>query len=200
MNAKPLLIETIRIQNGRVRNIKYHNQRCNASRKALFGTNIKIDLRKHIDTSKALSAEIKCRITYDDQVKKVEYQPYSIRPIHSLAMIEIGDFDYSHKYADRKKLKEFFDQRGKKDDILMIKNGWLTDTYYANVAFLKQGKWYTPKSPLLHGTSRARLIQKGEIIPADIHINQIKEYSHISIFNAMIPFKNIMLSTQVLLG
>ena len=194
MNAKPLLIETILIQNGRVRNIKYHNQRCNTSRKSLFGSTNIIDLRKAIDTSKAESTKVKCRVTFGEEIINVEYEPYSTRPIHSLAYVEIGDFDYSHKYADRKKLIAFFDTRGDKDDILMIKNGLLTDTYYANVALLKNGKWYTPKSPLLEGTRRAKLISNKRILPTEIHIDQIREYETISIFNAMLPFKSIVLS------
>jgi len=193
METKSLLIETILIQNGRVRNIKYHNQRCNSSRKALFGSKNKIDLRKAIDTSKAASDNVKCRITYGEEITNVEYESYTIRPIHSLAYVEVGGFDYSHKYADRKQLKRFFDKRGDKDDILMTKNGLLTDTYYSNVALLKNGKWYTPKYPLLEGTRRAKLILDKRILPTEIYIDQINEYEAIAIFNAMIPFKRIVI-------
>lgn len=197
MNAKPLLIETIRIQNGRVRNIKYHNQRCNSSRKALFGSSNRIDLRKVIDTLKAKSAEVKCRITYGEEVEKVEYESYSLRPIRSVKCVEIGNYDYSNKYADRQQLVEFFEKRGEKDDILMTKNGMITDTYYANVALLKRGKWYTPKQPLLAGTCRARLLDVGKIIKSEIHIDRINEYEAITIFNAMIPFKRIVIPIDI---
>jgi len=193
MNNLPLLIETIRIQTGRVRHIEYHNQRCNTSRKTLFGLKDKIDLRQYIDTAQAMSDETKCRITYDEKIKKVEYLTYSMKPIHSLALIEVGDLDYTHKYADRTKLEEIFDQKGDNDDILMTRNGLLTDTYYCNVSLLKEGKWYTPKSPLLQGTTRARLIKKGKIIPMDIHKDEMQEFSQLSIFNAMIPFKKLII-------
>lgn len=192
MDDKPLLIETILIQNKRVRHIKYHNHRCNSSRKSLFGSNQKIDLRKYIDTSQATNARTKCRITYDDKVRKVEYEPYSIRPIHSLKFIEIGDYEYAFKYADRYQLMHFFNQRGEKDDILMIRSGLITDTLYANVALQKDDIWYTPKKPLLKGTRRARLIESKTIIPMDIHKDQINEFTCISIFNALIPFKKVV--------
>lgn len=193
MKTKRLLIETIRIQNGRVRNIKYHNQRCNQTRKALFSSIDNIDLRKVIDTSGLDAPEIKCRITYDDVVRKVEFETYTIRPIRSLKIVEIGAFDYRYKYANREGLKSFFDQRGDKDDILMTRNGFITDTYYANVALRKAGKWYTPENPLLKGSMRAQLLVKGEIEVTDIHVDEIKDYESISIFNAMIPFKNIVI-------
>ena len=189
-----LLIETIRIQNGRVRHIKYHNERCNLSRKSLFGAKNTIDLRRYIDTSKASNPEVKCRITYDNKVRKVEYEAYTIRPITSLRYLEIGDYKYPHKFADRSQLKKFFNQRGKKDDILMIQNGLITDTYYANVALLKGEKWYTPKTPLLKGSCRARLLKEGKIIEANIRIDQLKDYEMISIFNAMISFKKLVIS------
>ena len=193
METKPLLIETVRLQNGRVRNIKYHNRRCNASRKAIFGSKDLIDLRKIIDTSAAKSPEVKCRITYDESIKKVEYEPYTIRTIHSLQIIEIGNFEYTFKYKNREKLKTFFDQRGEKDDILMTKNGYITDTYYANVALRKNGKWYTPEDPLLKGSNRERLLEKGIISESNIHMEQMHEFDAISIFNAMIPFKKIVI-------
>ena len=192
MNHKPLLIETIRIQNGRVRYIKYHNQRCNACRKTLFGSKNNLDLRSVIDISQAKADEVKCRITYDERIQKVEYESYALRTIKSLALVEIGDYDYSYKYADRNRLQSFFKQRGTKDDLLMTRNGFITDTYYANVALLKNDKWYTPKKPLLEGSCRARLIETKKIIPSEIHSDQLSDYQCISIFNAMIPFKKMI--------
>jgi 4-amino-4-deoxychorismate lyase len=191
MGAEPQLIETIRIQNGRVCNIHYHNLRCNASRNVLFGSTDSIDLRSAIDTSDLSGTEIKCRITYDEIVRKIEFETYSFRPIQTLKIIEVDDYDYSFKYADRNQLQAFYEQRGDKDDILMTRNGFLTDTYYANVALLQEGKWYSPKFPLLKGIRRAQLLQKERIIETEIHKDQIKEYEAITLFNAMIPFRSI---------
>lgn len=198
MDIKPLLIETIRIRNGRVCNIKYHNDRCNKSRKLLFGSSNEIDLRRLIDTSKAKSEEVKCRITYDDEVRTVEYEHYILRPIHSLAFVEVGEYEYEFKYADRSKLNQLFDNRGDKDDILLTKNGFITDTSYANVALLKNDIWYTPKHPLLNGSCRARLLEKGMILESEIHVDQFNEYEAIAIFNSMIPFKRIIINLQFL--
>ena len=112
MKAKPQLIETIRIQNGRVRNISYHNQRCNYSRKKLFGSTSKLDLRKVIDTSKIKDPEVKCRVIYDEVVHKVEYEPYVLKKIQTLKLVEIENYTYSYKYIDRSQLSHFFNQRG----------------------------------------------------------------------------------------
>lgn len=192
MDNKPHLIETIRIQNGRLRYIQYHNQRFNNSRRVVFNVEKDEDLSKIIDRKLIPSfPNVKCRITYNEKIIRVEFEEYILRPIQSLQHIEIGSYTYDHKLKDRKKLQTFFNQRNQYDDILMTKNGWITDTYYANIALRKDEKWFTPKNPLLKGTQRARLIDQNKIVQKDIHISTLKDYDSISIFNAMIPFKQI---------
>ena len=199
MNTNIPLIETIRIQNGRVRNIKHHNNRFNEARKALFNINQKFNLRKVIDDEHFPDfPEVKCRITYDIRIIKVEFEAYKLRPIHSLQRVEIGDYTYSYKSKDRAQLVHFYNQRKDQDDILMTRKGWLTDTYYANVALLNEGEWYTPQDPLLKGTQRARLLEQNKITPKNIHINDIHGFETISVFNAMIPFKKILIPTKAI--
>ena len=190
------LIETIRIQKGRVRQIAFHNARCNRSRKLLFGSEKPINLRSIIDTSLAKDPLVKCRITYNDEIQRIEYLPYAMKQIRSLKTVEIGDLKYSHKYSDRNQLKVCFDQRGSCDDILMTKNGVLTDSYYANIALSKNGTWYTPTDPLLKGTMRSYLLSKGLIKPKKINIENVLEYESIRLFNAMISFGSIEFSTR----
>ena len=65
--------------------------------------------------------------------------------------------------------------RGDKDDILIIKNGKVTDTSYANVVLSdKEGKCITPNSTyLLHGTRRASLLKSGKIRKAPVKCQKI---------------------------
>ena len=70
----------------------------------------------------------------------------------------------------------------------MVKNGLLTDSYYANIALYKNGVWYSPKTPLLAGTQRSRLIQNEKLVLIDIAVSELFEFEKIKIFNAMIPF------------
>ena len=195
-NANLLLIETIRIQNGRVRNIDYHNLRCNRSRKALFNSKNPLNLRSFIDTAHLNEAEVKCRITYDHEVRKVEYEAYHLRPIHTLKLVEVHGLDYRHKFADRQELKKYFERKGRQDDILMTRKGFLTDTYYANIALLKDKKWYTPEHPLLLGTTRQRLIAQGKIQTAHIHKDEVRNYESIALFNSMIPLGKILVRPE----
>ena len=94
-------------------------------------------------------------------------------------------FDYRYKYADRKVLEQLFAQRGDADDILITRNGWITDTSIANIAFRKGDRWYTPSFPLLAGTSWKRLVAADVLIPRPIHQKDIDRYDAFKVFNAM---------------
>jgi len=191
-----LLIETICIRNGKVQNISAHNQRCHQARAAVFGRGRKINLRSYIDNDKAIWPVTKCRITYGHQVADVTYEPYLMKDIASLRLVDIGDYTYGHKYQDRSQLAAFYSQRQTSDDILMVKDGLITDSYYANVALRKHSKWYTPKKPLLEGTMRAKLLAKGKIEVRDIYAKKLHTYERVRLFNAMIPFGKIEFETS----
>lgn len=191
------LIETIKILNGRVYNIKYHNRRCNKSRLDLFGVKTQINLRPFIRVPQTFKRGlVKCRISYAEAIIKVEYEPYKLKTIKSLQCVHSNHLDYSHKYSDRKILSELYQQRQQSDDILIIRDGLLTDSYYANVALAKNNKWYTPKLPLLEGTMRHQLLEKGLIKEKTINLNDLNKFDQISLFNALIPFKSISLDTS----
>ena len=192
-----LFIETIRIQNRRVCNIKYHQKRFDDTRSAFFPFAKKINIRNAIDTSLCKTNMTKCRITYNDNIVSVEYQEYSMRPIASLHCVNIDKYDYSYKYLDRPTLTNLFHQKPENiDDILIIKNEKVTDTHYANVAFGDQNNWFTPKEPLLNGTMRSYLLDKGMIKEKHILQSDIVTFKYITLFNAMIPFGKIKFKTS----
>jgi 4-amino-4-deoxychorismate lyase len=79
------------------------------------------------------------------------------------------------------------DQRGGSDDILIIKNGMVTDTSYSNVIFRdKIGNWVTPSTCLLKGTRRLNLLKNRIITETDIRVSDLKYYNEIRLINAMI--------------
>ena len=144
-----------------------------------------ISYRSRTDTKSLPLGLFKVRITYDDTHFQIDYDKYSPRTIQSLKIVHTQDYDYTYKASDRSGLKSLYEQKGKCDDILIVKNGLVTDTYYTNVAFLQKGTWYTPKSPLLPGTMRQKLLDQGKIVKKDIPIDSIYKYSAVSLFNAL---------------
>lgn len=175
----------------------YHNQRCNRTRKEFLGKENRLDLRAYIDIPKIYRKGVmKCRIIYSDLPEEVTFSPYLIKDIASLRLVYDDEIAYSAKHIDRTTLQSCYDKRCGKDDIIIIKNGYLTDTYYGNIALFQDAQWFTPEVPLLSGTRRAQLIAQKRIIPFPITADQLSAYSHVCIFNAMIPFGKMVLPTS----
>jgi len=185
-------IETIRIQDGRVRNITYHDERYRRTQRAVYGVASHRSLRQHIVVPDHLKTQrVKCRISYTDSIQSIEYEPYTVRKCLSLQLVSADGIDYTHKAADRNALTALYTQRGPCDDILMVRDGLLTDTYYGNVALLQNGRYYTPATPLLEGTMRAYLLATGQVHIRDIRPQDLDQYAKVIVYNAMLPFGEV---------
>ncbi len=182
------LLETIRIKDGKVYNIEYHNRRVDRSRFELFGIDSKIDLRDYIAPPRD-NGIFRCRVIYNrSDIVSVEYIPYKKREFKSFIIID-SNIEYKYKYANRDKLNRLKEQYSKYSDIIIKKSGFLTDTSIANIAFFDGSSWVTPKNPLLRGTIRERLIEKNILIKKDIKSEDLKHFSYFALMNAMIGFQ-----------
>jgi len=186
------LIETVKIFNGKVFNIDYHNQRLNNSRKTLFGRDDEIDLVMHVHVTDLMGDGLyKCRILYSEVVESVEFAPYTKRHLKTLKMVHSDQLRYDHKFEDRRHIDELFAHRGNCDDILIIQDHRLTDTSIGNIALFDGKMWFTPEFSLLKGTKRQKLLDEKKIFRKDIRVADLKNYLKLSIFNAMIEFGEI---------
>ncbi len=183
-----LLVETIRTEKGKLLNISFHNERMVRSLYGVFGLRKEPDLGKIIDVPEFASKGVyKCRVEYDQKIRKIEFLPYKINVIRSLKLVEDNTIEYAYKFTDRKRIEELAATRGEGDDILIIKDGMVTDTSYANVVFKDfNGNWVTPSTYLLPGTQRASLLQKGIINETRITYRDINKYIEVKLINAMI--------------
>jgi 4-amino-4-deoxychorismate lyase len=96
--------------------------------------------------------------------------------------------DYSFKFADRRKLDMLFEKRGNCDDIIIVKNGNITDSYVANLIFFDGQTWRTPDTPLLPGTQRAKLLYEGKISECKITPDDLTKYKKVGLINALNNF------------
>lgn len=185
-----LLIETIKVVDGRFCNLFYHEQRMIRSLETLCGVNEDLNLEKFLSELGAPGKGIfKCRIEYDDTSKQVEFVPYQPKEVHSLKVVEHDRISYEFKYKDRKTIDKLFTKRGACDDILIVKKGNVTDTSYANIVFKKGKHWYTPWSPLLKGTMRQQLLDSNKIQTEEIRVDDIKYFETCKLINAMLEFE-----------
>lgn len=187
-----LFIETLRIDNGAIHNLRYHNERFNRTRSAFWNDSIPMNLADYIRPP-AVDGMLKCRIVYDEAVREVTYVPYVMRPVRSLRLVASDTVDYAYKSTDREALNHLFSQRETADEVLIVRNKLLTDTSIANIALYDGANWFTPATPLLRGTRRAALLDEHALMEREISLEQLFDYSYIALFNAMIDFGKIIL-------
>lgn len=184
------LIETICFEGGRFHRLNFHNERLNRSRKELLGAEDELKIEEYLRMSQEWNGKkIKCRILYRHKIEEIEYQEYQIKQIHYLRMVNGNHITYDYKYADRTSLNALLQLKGMADDVLIVKDGFITDTSYSNIVFHKGGVWFTPLNPLLRGTRREYYLSTGKIQTALIRPRDLKEFSEARIINAMISIE-----------
>lgn len=186
-------LESILLTDGVFPLLAYHQARVNQTIADHNG--ISLSLLSYIEqTSLPTSGVFKFRIVYDLN-GNAEWQclPYRQKLITSLQCIDIGEYSYEYKFADRSSIQNFYSQKKTSDDILMIKNGLVTDTSYGNVACYDNGTWTVPKASLLSGCRRQYLLDTNQIALNNIGIEDLLQFQYISIFNALIPLGRIVL-------
>ncbi len=190
-----LLIETIRIRNGKPDNCAYHVRRMERSRRELFGETVPPDIEKLLRVPDRCAEGIhKCRIIYGREIVSVEYTPYRLTQVGSLKLVA-SNIRYPHKFEDRSALEKLHGMRGDRGGVLILVNGLVTDTTYANIAFYDGNKWLTPAAPLLRGTARERLLDQGTLLEEEIKGGDIGLFRKASIINAMIDLGECEIDT-----
>ena len=187
------LIETIELKNGNLSEIIYHNKRLNAARRELFGIKESIAIEKEIVIPEEFKKGIfRCRLLYDKHIIKTDFFPIKERSFSSLKLVRDDNIDYHLKYADRSALNKLLEQKGKNDEVIIIKNGMVTDCSIGNLIFFDGHDWITPDTPLLKGTQRAYLLDKKLIRECDIKEEDIFKYQKVGIINALLSISNMI--------
>lgn len=182
-------IETLRIENGRIFNLRLHNLRLNRTLK-LNGIHSSkpVALEEYIHPER-YARRTKCHVDYGpDGVESVTYTDYHPRVVHSLRLLDADDLDYHFKYADRSRLDQLYELRNGADDILIVKDGFITDTTIANVTFYDGNRWFTPTKPILSGTKRRSLLEDYCIFEKEIPVDTVYSFKRVGMINAMLDF------------
>lgn len=189
------LFETIRITDGRPGNLDLHEQRLNRSRRMLFGLNDDLRLSDYIRVPEECRSGIfRCRVVYGQTVVSTEFTPYVPAAVGTLRLVHADTLTYDHKYLDRSSLTGLIN-RDLADDVLIIREGCVTDSSYSNIAFTDGQRWATPDTPLLCGTMRERLLLDGIIKAERITIDTLSRFTHFRLINAMLGFDAPILPT-----
>jgi 4-amino-4-deoxychorismate lyase len=183
------LFETIKIEEGVPQHLECHQSRMDDSFLRYFGRTGAPLLRAVLQVPEEFgSGVVKCRFLYGRTSWTTEFSVYTPRKIETLRLVTGDHLEYSMKYTDRFALEELLKQRGDCDDILIVRNGRITDTSYNNIALFNGERWVTPLYPLLAGTCRNRLVHEGVLAEADIKADELGYCRSFKLINAMLTF------------
>jgi len=190
------LFEAIKVFQREFFNLTYHSRRFNNARKIFFNLDY-LDLKAHISIPPDLDNGLyKCRIIYAEDIEKVEFIPYQRRKINTLKIVENNDVDYEYKYLNKECLEKMLLKKDNADDILVLKKNFLTDTSFSNIVFFDGNKWLTPAHPLLKGTKRQFLLDRGIVFEDEIRISDLELFKKASLINAMLDIGEIELEVE----
>lgn len=179
-------VETIRIEYGEILRLPYHQARIDHTFKTFYKQRNSILLSSVLLLPEKHKRDIvKLRFLYSDVAYKLEFSLLRTRKVETLKIVEANDIDYSLKFIDRTQINELFRDRGDCDDVLIVKNGFITDTSIANVFFFDGHEMVTPDTPLLAGTHRAWLVDNGLLKPTTIRIDDLSKFSEFGTINAL---------------
>lgn len=173
-------IETIKIKNGALLNLRYHQLRIFRTVGVIFDLEVIVPNEFHCGV-------VKYRVVYDERgIIERTFSHYTLPIIRTLQMVECSEIDYRFKYEDRSAIEHLISKKGDCDDVMILKNGTVTDSSFCNIVFEHKGVLSTPKQPLLKGTKRQLLLDSGIIEERDIDMKFVAESEHIYLVNAMI--------------
>ncbi len=183
-----LFFESIKILDGKIYNLKYHNQRVKKTLHDIYHVDKDIELDDFIKApTKGL---YKCKVVYSKTLQNISYSTYHPKEFKSFKLIN-SNIEYNYKSVNRDQIDNLFAKRENCDDIIIIQDNLIKDTSIANIALFDGLKWFTPKTPLLKGTQRDKLLEEKIVFEKDLKLKDLEKSTKFAIINAMIGFKQI---------
>ena len=179
-----LFSEAIKLKDGVLHNLEYHRLRVSRTLRQFGGGTVDLAMLERMIPADANRGLFKCRVVYGDRIEGVEFTPYDFRSVKKVRLVEDNDMEYGYKYADRSRLDGLL-AGSACDDIIIVKNGLVTDSFAANLVFRSPSGLYTPASCLLRGTKRQCLLDRGVIREKEIRVEDIRTYDRVFFINAM---------------
>lgn len=186
-------IESIKVEDQKIFLTELHQKRMNETF-SNFGKECKIDIQSlFLNLEHDEDGLYKFRIEYDlENNFKTQILPYAFSEHDDFELIIDNEIDYSFKSTDRTQFQKLKNESGT-DEIIIIKDNQITDTSYSNLLFLKDKTWFTPKNYLLNGVMRQSLLASKKIKETEITIDNIKEFSHFQLINALNDFDEMFI-------
>lgn len=191
-------IESICCEYGIPKLLSLHQARLDRTFAKFFPTDSPLNLVKII-TKIPFDGKYKCRLEYGANSYAIDYQPYQAKVVNSMQIIHDDDLDYEYKSTNRSSLDLLYQKRKDADDVIIVRNGLVTDSYYANLAFFDGNDWWTPRNPLLEGVKRKFLLDSNQIKTKEIYERDLDSFIKVSLVNAMLDIGEVEIPTNKLM-
>lgn len=192
----PLFLETIRWSDGKFHLLELHRRRMERTRLEVFGCACGVPDMSWLPPvpENLRNQTVKCRVIYDIAIRSIEFEPYAPRKVESLKIVDGRGIDYHLKYHDRSALSELARMRDDADEVIIVKDGFITDTSYSNLIFAAGDRLLTSDRPLLHGVMRSHLLESGKVSAVTLRADDILPGNRYGItcafmVNAMLPIE-----------
>lgn len=193
----PLFIETIRWSDGKFHLLELHGRRMERTRLEVFGSACGVPDPTWLPPvpENLKNRTVKCRVIYDIAIRSIEFEPYTPRKIESLKLVDGGNIDYHLKYSDRSALTDLAEMRGDADEVIIVKDGFITDTSYSNLVFAAGERFLTSDRQLLRGVMLSHLLESGKVSAVALRLDDILPGNRYGItcafmVNAMLPIES----------
>lgn len=187
------LFETIAIVQGEPQNLAHHQRRYAHSLASFYPKqcyqvfDLASVLQKFLADNPPSHPLMRCRIDYNASDMAMHLVSYQRRGNLTFQPVICDDIDYTLKFTNRNPLNALLQQRGACDEVIIIKHGFVTDCTIGNLVLKKNSHWYTPSTPLLNGTQRAKLLAEHRISVCPILLRDLDRYEEIRLINALNP-------------
>lgn len=194
----PSLLETFCVAGGQILNVPYHAARVEWSLGCSFPMALMLDaLRAQAAQQKATSGKWRATVTYSRAgVEGIRMIPYQVPAIAQLQLVVISENFYAKKWADRSRLNAYKAVLPPGVEPLFILDGQPSDTTFTNIVLERNGQLFTPAAPLLRGTKRHRLIDKGMVEMASIFLGDLQRYDAVHLINAMLDLGEVVIPME----
>lgn len=186
-------LESIRLEDNKLHFMREHEARFVRTQQDNWGQVIYKNLNELITTHPDFPKEQrkhKCRVVYSPEAIIINFIPYTPRTIIRLQPVSSGNIQYPYKSTDRTIFEELTEGLDAETEILIFKNGFLTDSSFSNLALYDGSHWWTPKKPLLHGVHRSHLLKNGILRERDITGKELPLFQKIRLINAMMAWED----------
>ncbi len=183
------LVETIRVLDSRLQNLPYHQRRLEYSFLHFYPQHTPFKLSELITVPQTyVKGLVKARFLYNASSFALEFHHYTPKKINCLRLVRADWIDYSFKYTDRSQFEALLRDTKGCNEVLIVKNGQVTDTSFSNIVFFDGKKWLTPTTYLLAGTFRQYLLDTGKITQAPIRPGDLRYFTHFKLINALLAW------------